>query len=298
MSPAAPALSARPSRLALALVVLVAGIALLFFLSWPTGVIVGLITGPAAVLMIGRRMEAEWALAEPDVLPVALLGEAADPEPARSVLEHHDTLEHQETAGPAVEQPEQPEPARVVIQQHETAGAAPEQSEQVETAGAAEKQSEQIEQAGQPEPPRAATEPSEQPQQPEPSGAGARVADAGPAAEAPAGTSEPVGAPVPPSGPLPELGAVRPELQALKERLGDRDPDFARAAALVITTQYASAARLQRDLHLPYSRARRLLDDLESHHVVGPPTGPSPRRVLLRRDDLADVDLERLLAGA
>lgn len=89
---------------------------------------------------------------------------------------------------------------------------------------------------------------------------------------------------------------VRAELQSLKGRLGDEYPDFARAATLVVDTQYASAARLQRDLHVPYARARRLLADLESQRFVGPATGPVARQVLLSRDHLSD--LERLLAEA
>ncbi|WP_375400429.1 DNA translocase FtsK [uncultured Amnibacterium sp.] len=89
---------------------------------------------------------------------------------------------------------------------------------------------------------------------------------------------------------------VRAELQSLKDRLGDGYPDFARAATLVVDTQYASASRLQRDLHVPYARARRLLTDLESQRFVGPATGPVARQVLLSRDHLSD--LERLLAEA
>ena len=89
---------------------------------------------------------------------------------------------------------------------------------------------------------------------------------------------------------------VRAELHALKDRLGEGYHDFARAAALVVDTQYASAARQQRELHLPYSRARRQLTDLETQRFVGPPTGPVARQVLLSRDHLPD--LERLLAEA
>ena len=73
------------------------------------------------------------------------------------------------------------------------------------------------------------------------------------------------------------------------------DPDLVRAAALVVATQYASAARLQRELQVPYARARRLLADLEAHRIVGPPTGPTPRQVLLPKDHLAD--LEQVLAA-
>jgi hypothetical protein len=89
---------------------------------------------------------------------------------------------------------------------------------------------------------------------------------------------------------------VRDDLHRLKEQLGNDYSDFARAARLVVSTQYASAARLQRDLHLPYSWARRLLTGLEQGHVVGPPTGSLPRQVLMPKERLPD--LERMLADA
>ena len=89
---------------------------------------------------------------------------------------------------------------------------------------------------------------------------------------------------------------VRGDLEHLKEELGDDYRDFARAARLVVSTQYASAARLQRDLDLPYSRARRLLADLEQQHFVGPATGSLPRQVLMPKERLPEV--ERLLTEA
>ncbi|HEY8318466.1 MAG TPA: DNA translocase FtsK [Amnibacterium sp.] len=87
---------------------------------------------------------------------------------------------------------------------------------------------------------------------------------------------------------------IREQLTGLKAQLGDDYPDFARAARLVVETQYASAARLQRELHVPYSRARRILGDLEQRHVVGPATGSLPRQVLLPKDRLPE--LEELLS--
>lgn len=75
------------------------------------------------------------------------------------------------------------------------------------------------------------------------------------------------------------------------------DPELAAAARLVVTAQYASAARLQRELHVPYARARRILGELEREHVVGPPTGTLPRRVLVPADRLSDA-LSRIGASA
>lgn len=89
---------------------------------------------------------------------------------------------------------------------------------------------------------------------------------------------------------------VRADLERLKAELGDDYPDFTRAARLVVSSQYASAARLQRELAVPYSRARRLLDDLERSHFVGPKTGSLPRQVLLPAERLPEM--ERLFADA
>jgi DNA segregation ATPase FtsK/SpoIIIE-like protein len=93
---------------------------------------------------------------------------------------------------------------------------------------------------------------------------------------------------------LASVDPVRGDLDRLKVELGEDYRDFARAARLVVSTQYASAARLQRDLDLPYSRARRLLADLEQQHFVGPATGSLPRQVLLPKERLPEV--EQLLA--
>ena len=103
---------------------------------------------------------------------------------------------------------------------------------------------------------------------------------------------EVVAAPV--TAELVSVDPVRGDLDRLKVELGEDYRDFARAARLVVSTQYASAARLQRDLDLPYSRARRLLADLEQQHFVGPATGSLPRQVLLPKERLPEV--EQLLA--
>jgi len=114
--------------------------------------------------------------------------------------------------------------------------------------------------------------------------------DREPAGPAPATTRRDAPAPVPVL-----RDEIRSELSGLKSQLGDDYPDFARAARLVVETQYASAARLQRELNVPYSRARRLLTDLEARHVVGPATGSLPRQVLMPKDRLPE--LEAVLAS-
>jgi hypothetical protein len=110
-------------------------------------------------------------------------------------------------------------------------------------------------------------------------------------AVAPVAPTPVVAEPAPEAAAAPVLrDEVRARLSGLKSQLGDDYPDFARAARLVVETQYASAARLQRELQVPYSRARRLLTDLEQGHVVGPATGSLPRQVLMPKDRLPELE--------
>ncbi|MCR4329825.1 MAG: DNA translocase FtsK [Candidatus Roizmanbacteria bacterium] len=60
------------------------------------------------------------------------------------------------------------------------------------------------------------------------------------------------------------------------------DPLFADAVRLVCQHRKASASFFQRFLSVGYSRAARLLDDLEREGVVGPSNGSKPREVLVR----------------
>jgi DNA segregation ATPase FtsK/SpoIIIE-like protein len=95
----------------------------------------------------------------------------------------------------------------------------------------------------------------------------------------------------------PPARAVDPARETARPpaRRTEVDRDVARAARLVVATQYASAARLQRELHVPYSRARRILDDLEQRRLVGPAAGTAPRRVLVPKERLPE--LESVLAA-
>lgn len=60
------------------------------------------------------------------------------------------------------------------------------------------------------------------------------------------------------------------------------DDYLQRAAAYVVTNQFAAPDRLQRHLRIRYSTAERLLDELQQHGVVGPSRGSLPRDVLTR----------------
>jgi S-DNA-T family DNA segregation ATPase FtsK/SpoIIIE len=61
----------------------------------------------------------------------------------------------------------------------------------------------------------------------------------------------------------------------------DRDPFFMEAARIVVRTGQGSVSILQRRLKVGYSRAARLIDQLERAGVVGPFDGSKARAVLV-----------------
>jgi len=64
-------------------------------------------------------------------------------------------------------------------------------------------------------------------------------------------------------------------------RSSDKDLLFAEATKMVCTAKRASASLLQRRFSIGYSRAARILDELEEAGVVGPADGSKPREVLI-----------------
>ena len=71
--------------------------------------------------------------------------------------------------------------------------------------------------------------------------------------------------------------------------VGDRDKLFREAAEVVIQHQQGSTSLLQRRLKVGYGRAARIIDQLHSAGVLGPPDGSKPRDVLIGLDDLDRV---------
>jgi S-DNA-T family DNA segregation ATPase FtsK/SpoIIIE len=71
----------------------------------------------------------------------------------------------------------------------------------------------------------------------------------------------------------------------------DRDPLYYDAVDVVIETGMASASMLQRRLKLGYSRAARLVDQMEEGGVVGPFEGSKPRKLLLTKEQWAEQKL-------
>jgi len=62
---------------------------------------------------------------------------------------------------------------------------------------------------------------------------------------------------------------------------GDQDDLFEEARAIVISSKKASTSYLQRRLKIGYSRAARLIDELEEAGVVGEANGSKPREILV-----------------
>ena len=63
------------------------------------------------------------------------------------------------------------------------------------------------------------------------------------------------------------------------------DDLFYAALDLVVDHQQASISMLQRKLRIGYTRAARIIDDLEEKGIVGPHEGSKPRRVLITQED-------------
>ncbi|MFC6081049.1 DNA translocase FtsK [Sphaerisporangium aureirubrum] len=77
----------------------------------------------------------------------------------------------------------------------------------------------------------------------------------------------------------------------------DLDTDLlVQAAELIVTTQFGSTSMLQRKLRVGFFMARRLMDLLEEHDIVGPADGTSAREVLIDGLGLDDA-VERIRAG-
>lgn len=65
----------------------------------------------------------------------------------------------------------------------------------------------------------------------------------------------------------------------------DYDDLLYQAADVIFDTKQASVSMLQRKLKLGYSRAARLVDQLEEIGLVGPNEGSKPRQILMSRDE-------------
>lgn len=67
--------------------------------------------------------------------------------------------------------------------------------------------------------------------------------------------------------------------------LEETDELFDEAVQLVVSMQTASVSMLQRRFRIGYSRAARIVDQMEQRGIVGPPEGSKPRQVLINQYD-------------
>ncbi len=73
---------------------------------------------------------------------------------------------------------------------------------------------------------------------------------------------------------------------------GDADELLPQAIEIVVEAGQASASLLQRRLKVGYSRAGRLVDQLEARGIIGPHEGAKPRAVLISRAEYAEMMMQ------
>lgn len=92
-----------------------------------------------------------------------------------------------------------------------------------------------------------------------------------------------------------EQGILEPEEafsfldQVAEEEHETEDKLFPEAVDLVVRTGQASISLLQRRFRIGYTRAARLIDDLERKGIVGPFEGSKPREVLITEDEVSRI---------
>lgn len=74
----------------------------------------------------------------------------------------------------------------------------------------------------------------------------------------------------------------------------DLDPMFEQAAKVIVRHQQGSVSLLQRKLKLGYSRAARIVDQLEDAGIVGPNDGSKARQVLVENEEQLETVLRTL----
>lgn len=70
---------------------------------------------------------------------------------------------------------------------------------------------------------------------------------------------------------------------------GDYDPMLSQAVDVIFETQQASVSMLQRRLRLGYSRAARIVDQMEEIGVVGPFEGSKPRQIMITKQQWQEM---------
>ena len=82
--------------------------------------------------------------------------------------------------------------------------------------------------------------------------------------------------------------------QSMGGFLSDLDPMFEDAAKVIVRHQQGSVSLLQRRLKLGYSRAARIVDQLEEAGIVGPNDGSKARTVIVENEEQLETILRNL----
>lgn len=88
----------------------------------------------------------------------------------------------------------------------------------------------------------------------------------------------------------PEIAAV--QTGKANNNPMEKDEFFDEAVAVVLETGQASTSNLQRRLRLGYTRAARIIDQMEIAGIVGPQQGAKPRDILIDRRESEPVPVE------
>ena len=73
---------------------------------------------------------------------------------------------------------------------------------------------------------------------------------------------------------------------------GDNDELLPRAIEIAVDSGKISASYLQRRLKVGFSRAARMIDQMEERGWIGPPEGSKPREVLISKEDFMEMSLQ------
>ncbi len=75
------------------------------------------------------------------------------------------------------------------------------------------------------------------------------------------------------------------EQQKSQFNTGEKDELYDEAARIIMESNQASVSILQRRMRLGYTRAARIIDNMEQEGLVGPFEGSKPRKILVNRED-------------
>ncbi|MFR8976118.1 MAG: DNA translocase FtsK, partial [Eubacteriales bacterium] len=72
----------------------------------------------------------------------------------------------------------------------------------------------------------------------------------------------------------------------------DNDELLPKAIEIAVEAGKISASHLQRRLKVGFSRASRMIDQMQERGIVGPPDGSKPREVLISKEDYLEMSMQ------